>query len=317
MNVSVVIPVYNSSSILPDLIARLAPLLAGYYDNYELILVNDGSKDASWNAICSLVEKYSWCRGINLMRNYGQHNAVLCGIRKARFEIIVTMDDDLQHPPEEIPKIVNKLNDGYDVVYGTPQQEQHGFLRNIASRMTKIALQASMGVETARNVSAFRALRTKIRDAFSNYQGPFVSVDVLLTWGTTRFSSIPVRHDPRKQDTSNYTFRKLVTHAFNMMTGFSTLPLQIASLLGFVTTLFGIGLFLYVVVSYLVYGGGMPGFSFLACIITIFSGTQLLVLGVIGEYLSRMHFRTMDRPTYVIRDISCNALDGGMQVYDG
>jgi glycosyltransferase involved in cell wall biosynthesis len=316
MKVSVVIPVYNSSAVLSDLVDRLKPVLASYFDAYELILVNDGSRDESWQVIRSLVAKHSWIRGINLMRNYGQHNALLCGIRAVRHEIVVTMDDDLQHPPEEIPKLLQKLNDGYDVVYGTPQQEQHGFLRNIASRITKLALKASMGIETARSVSAFRIFQTKIREAFSNYQGPFVSIDVLLTWGTIRFAATPVRHDPRKQDTSNYTFKKLMTHAFNMMTGFSTLPLQIASLLGFVITLFGIGLFFYVVANYLVYGGGMPGFSFLACIITIFSGTQLLVLGVIGEYLSRMHFRTMDRPTYVIRDKSHEVSEGDKQGYD-
>ncbi len=235
---------------------------------------------------------------------------VVYAVLEVENEIIITMDDDLQHPPEEISRLLQKLNEGYDVVYGTPQKEQHGFLRDIASRMTKLALQTSMGVDTARNVSAFRVFRTKLRDAFSNYQGPFVSIDVLMTWGTNRFTAVPVHHDPRRQDASNYTFMKLVTHAFNMMTGFSSLPLQIASLLGFMITLFGIGLFIYVIASYLVYGGGMPGFTFLACIITIFSGTQLIVLGVIGEYLSRMHFRTMDKPTYVIRERFPNIPDG-------
>lgn len=302
MNISVLIPVYNSSSILPDLIRRLEPVLRSHCREFELILVNDGSRDQSWDVICSLVSNRNWIRGINLMRNYGQHNALLCGIRTARHEIIVTMDDDLQHPPEEIPKLLEKLNEGHDVVYGTPMREQHGFLRDIASQITKLALKASMGIDTARNVCAFRAFRTKLRDAFSNYHSPFISIDVLLTWATTRFAAIPVRHDPRKQGVPNYTFGKLVTHAFNMMTGFSTLPLQIASMLGFAITIFGVLLLVFIVSNFLIYGRSVPGFSFLACIITIFSGTQLLVLGVIGEYLSRMHFRTMDKPTYVIKE---------------
>ena len=158
----------------------------------------------------------------------------------------MTLDDDLQNPPEEIAKLLAVLDNGADVVYGTPENEQHGFLRDQSSRITKLALQSAMGAETARNVSAFRVFRTRIRDAFATYRGPFVSIDVLLTWGTTRFSHVTVRHEPRRVGASNYTFRKLVTHAFNMMTGFSTLPLQIASLIGFLFTLFGFAILVYV-----------------------------------------------------------------------
>ena len=174
--------------------------------------------------------------------------------------------------------------------------EQHGFLRDQSSRITKLALQSAMGAETARNVSAFRVFRTRLRDAFETYRGPYVSIDVLLTWGTTKFSHIPVRHEPRAMGTSNYTVRKLVTHAFNMMTGFSTLPLQIASVIGFLFTLFGFLILLYVLISYLTNGAVVPGFAFLASIIAIFSGAQLFALGIIGEYLARMHFRVDGSP---------------------
>ena len=282
--------------------ARLAETLQALSVGYEVILVNDGSRDRSWKVICQLAQDYSWVRGINLMRNYGQHNALLCGIRAARCEVIVTMDDDLQHPPEEIPRLLDKLAEGYDVVYGIPQKEQHGFWRDIASQVTKLALQSAMGAEIARNVSAFRAFRAQVRDAFGNYQGPFVSIDVLLTWGTTRFAAIPVGHNPRRIGVSNYTFRKLVTHTLNMMTGFSVLPLQLASLMGFAFALFGLLVLVYVLGRYLIQGGSMPGFPFLASIIAIFSGAQLLSLGIIGEYLARMHFRMMERPAYSVRE---------------
>ena len=225
----------------------------------------------------------------------------MCGIQAARYEITVTMDDDLQHPPEEIPKLIAKLAEGYDVVYGTPEQEQHGFLRDVASRITKLALQTAMGAKTARNVSAFRAFRTQLRKAFAAYRGPFVSIDVLLTWGTTRFAALAVAHAPRPAGISNYTFFKLVTHALNMMTGFSTFPLQVASLLGFAFTVFGMGVLAFVLGRYLINGGSVPGFAFLASTIAIFSGAQLFALGIIGEYLARMHFRMMDRPIYTIR----------------
>ena len=239
-------------------------------------------------------------RGLNLMRNYGQHNALLCGIRAAKYEVIVTMDDDLQHSPEEIPRLLARLEEGFDVVYGAPKTEQNGIVRALASRITRLALRAAVGSEVAKNVSAFRAFRTQLREAFANYESPFVSIDVLLTWATTRFGATTVVFQPRQSGSSNYTFKKLIRHALDMMTGFSMAPLQLASLIGFSCTLFGIGVLIYVFVRYC-FEGSVPGFPFLASIIAIFSGAQLFGLGVIGEYLARMHFRSMKRPAYVVR----------------
>jgi glycosyltransferase involved in cell wall biosynthesis len=298
---SIVIPVYGSEESLPELVQRLKNALSPLGEPYELVLVNDCSPDRSWEVISALAEQHSWIRAINLMRNYGQHNALLCGIRAAQYAIIVTMDDDLQHPPEEIPKLLGKLARDYDVVYGIPEHEQHGLGRDIASMITKIALQNAMGAEIARNISAFRAFRSEVSGAFAHYEGSFVSIDVLLTWGTNRFAATPLRHDARRKGTSGYTVRKLITHAMNMMTGFSTLPLQFASLVGFLFTLFGVGVLVYVMGRYLMHGGSVPGFPFLASIIALFSGAQLFALGIIGEYLARMHFRMMDRPSYAVR----------------
>jgi glycosyltransferase involved in cell wall biosynthesis len=301
-HVSVVVPVYRSEAILPDLVRRLDSVLTGTVDKFELVMVNDCSPDDSWNVMCDLAREHSWIRLINLMRNYGQHNALLCGIRTARYEVIVTMDDDLQHPPEEIPKLLAKLAEGYDVIYGTPEQEQHGLGRDFASWITKLALKNVMGADIARQVSAFRVFRRAVARAFAHYSGAFVSIDVLLTWGTNRFSLTRVRHEPRKAGVSGYTIRKLVTHAMNMMTGFSTAPLQFASIVGFLFTLFGIGVLAFVVGRFLVLGGSVPGFPFLASIVALFSGAQLFALGIIGEYLARMHFRMMERPSYVVRE---------------
>lgn len=300
MDLSIVVPVYNSEKSLPDLVKKLADVLPTIANQYELILVNDGSRDQSWNTVCELSNHYSWVFGIDLMRNYGQHNALLCGIRQAKYPITITMDDDLQHPPEELHFLIEKLEEGYDVVYGRPLHEQHHLLRDLASQITKIALQGAMGAETARNVSALRVFRTRLRDSFSQYLGPFPSMDVLLTWGTSRFSAVSVRHEPRKYGASNYNFAKLVRHAMNMMTGFSTVPLQLASLMGFAFALFGFAVLAYVIGRYLIEGGSVAGFPFLASIIAIFSGAQMFSLGILGEYLARMHFRLMDRPPYSV-----------------
>ncbi|MGD0275793.1 MAG: glycosyltransferase family 2 protein [Syntrophales bacterium] len=301
-SVSVVIPVYNSHGSLPILIEQLREVLATSYKDYEVFLVNDGSQDESWDLIQEFMKKYLWLHGIDLMRNYGQHNALLCGIRQAQYEIIVTLDDDLQNPPEEIPLLTSKLiHEGCDVVYGTPREQQHGYLRDLASRITKIALKSVMGVKVAQNVSPFRAFRTELREAFSQYNGSFVSIDVLLSWGASRFSFQPVSHKGRAIGASNYTFSRLLRHALDMITGFSVLPLQIASFLGFGFTIFGAAILAYVFINFLIHGSAVPGFAFLASIIAIFSGAQLLAIGIIGEYLARMHFRTLGRPAYKVR----------------
>lgn len=301
-SISLVVPVYRAESSLRELHARLVEVMQQESTGFEIIFVEDCGGDGSWQVIQALAAEDCRVRGLRMSRNYGQHNALLCGIRAAANEVVVTLDDDLQNPPEEIPKLVAKLAEGYDMVYGTPEREQHGLLRDLASRITKLALQSAMGAETARKISAFRAFRTELRQAFHDYRSPTVNLDVLLTWGTTRFGSVTVKHASREAGASGYTVRKLITHAINMMTGFSTLPLQIASLMGFVFSLFGFVVLAYVLVRTLMFGSSVPGFPFLASIIAIFAGAQLFALGIIGEYLARMHFRSMDRPPYLIRE---------------
>lgn len=301
--ISVVVPVYNSKGNLETLSGRLCEVLGDCSSDFEIIFVNDGSRDTSWQTICQLAEANDRIKGVNLMRNYGQHNALLAGIRMAQHGLIVTIDDDLQHPPEEIPKLLSKLSEGYDVVYGAPAEETHELSRNIASQMTKFAFQSIMKVKVARKISAFRIFRTPLRKAFESFHAPHPSIDVLLSWATSKFSYVTVKHEQRKAGLSNYTFSKLFSHAMNMMTGFSTMPLRMASLLGFFFTLFGIGVFLYVVIQYLAHGTPVQGFPFLASVISIFSGVQLFVFGIFGEYLARMYSRIMDRPTYIIQEI--------------
>jgi undecaprenyl-phosphate 4-deoxy-4-formamido-L-arabinose transferase len=298
--ISVVIPVYNSESSLPKLIERLVLVLRSVADNsFEIILVNDGSRDRSWRVIDELSHVNQSITGINLTRNYGQHNALLCGIRAARFDRICTLDDDLQNPPEELSRLIEALTPEFDVVYGVPEHERHGVWRDLASIVTKIVLQRAMGATIARNISAYRVFRTRLRDASIDYRGPYVSIDVLLTWATNRFAMVRVKHDERTIGRSNYTLRKLMSHALNMLTGFSTWPLRFASLVGFGFTLFGMCVLAYVLIRYMVQGNPVQGFPFLASVIALFSGAQLFALGIIGEYIARIHFRMMERPTYV------------------
>ena len=308
MEISAVIPVYNSEDSLFELCERLHTVLLEISERSEIILVNDGSKDSSGEIIDKLSKEFEWVKGIHLMRNYGQHNALLCGIRNAKYELIVTLDDDLQNPPEEIPKMLDKLNQGYDVVYGAPEKEQHGLFRDLASIFTKVTLNIVMGIEIAQNVSDFRIFRTQLRKAFTQFNASFVFIDVLLTWGTNNFSAIKVQHFPRKFGKSNYSFIRLVNHAINMMTGFSVFPLRIASILGLGFSFFGLLVLIFIIVEFLAYGSIVKGFPFLASIIAIFSGVQLLMIGFIGEYLARLYYRSMDKPTYTIRSLTKNQI---------
>ena len=301
-SLSIVVPVYNGATTLHALIERLEAVVAELGEEHEIVLVNDGSADDSWAVIERLAVEHERVRGIDLMRNYGQHNALLAGIRAARHPIVVTLDDDLQNPPEEMPKLLARLDEGFDVVYGASHTPQHGLLRNLATKVTKLALRGVIGGGVAADVSAYRAFRTELREAFGDFAGPYVSIDVLLSWGTTRFASVPVRHDARVEGRSSYSLARLATHALNVLTGFSTRPLRIASLIGLAFTLVGVLVLVLVLVRYLASGRVVPGFAFLASIVAIFAGAQLLTLGIIGEYLARMHVRIMDRPTYSVRD---------------
>ena len=301
MNLSVVVPIYKGETFIEPLVAELIRMLPTFADNYEIILVNDGSPDHSWQLIQNLTREYPCVKGIRMMRNYGQHNATLCGIRAAQFEVVVTMDQDLQHPPSEIPQLLGKLQEGYDVVYGAPRKLPQSFWRNVMTAGIKWILAKVIGLPSVHNVSAFRAFRTHLREAFVNFQSPSLILDVLLSWGTTRFTSVPVDIAPAER--SNYSFTMLVRTATLILIGYSTLPLRFASWIGFGMTLFGLGVFIYVLVVYFT-AGSPPGFPFLASMIALVSGAQLFALGIFGEYLARMFDRSMDRPPYVIQEMT-------------
>ncbi|MDT8322192.1 MAG: glycosyltransferase family 2 protein [Xanthomonadales bacterium] len=298
--VSVVIPVYNGAATIGELAERLLATFRRQSQDCEIIMVNDGSQDDSWATITALAANHPEVTGLNLLRNFGQHNALLAGIRRARGTVIVTMDDDLQNPPEEVPKLLAKVAEGHAVVYGVPGAGRHGIFRDFASFAAKFALRVGLGFKHARHTSAFRAFKAPLRDAFADFGAKYVSIDVLLTWATTDFSWVVVDHKERDAGKSGYTLRKLLSHTLNMVTSFSSLPLRLASLIGFVFMVFGIMVLLYSLGVYLFRGQVVPGFTFLASIIAIFSGVQLFSLGIIGEYIGRIHQRVLDQPCYVI-----------------
>lgn len=298
-DLSIVVPVYNGAATIRTLLERIFRTLSPTHV-LELIFVDDGSQDASWAMIEALCADHpSSVRGLRMTRNFGQHNAVLCGLRAARGKYIVTMDDDLQHRPEDIPALLERLDAGADVVYGTPLERPHARWRNVTSAMSKFLLARFIGIRTIQDISAFRAFRTSLRDAFARYNAPDVFLDVLLSWGTTKFASVAVQHDPRLTGRSGYTVWRLLGNVLLILTGYSTAPLRITSAVGFGFTLFGLAILVYVITVFLTVRS-IPGFPFLASIIAIFSGAQLFSLGMMGEYIARIYSRSMERPTYVL-----------------
>jgi undecaprenyl-phosphate 4-deoxy-4-formamido-L-arabinose transferase len=270
---------------------------------HEVILVVDGSPDDTWNVASALAGRFGAVRALHLSRNYGQHNALVAGIRDARFDVIVTMDDDLQHPPEQIPLLLAALEgDRLDLVYGVPREEEHGVLRSLASRSVKTAMSSTLGIRTARMISAFRAFRTHLRHGFEAFSGPHSSVDVALSWATTRVGSVRVHMNRRRDGRSNYSLRMLVRHTTNMLFGYSTVPLRVASYLGIMVGLAGLMLCGAVLWSFAVGNTTVVGFTSLASMITIFSSAQLIAVGVLGEYIGRIHANGMGRPMYVVRE---------------
>jgi undecaprenyl-phosphate 4-deoxy-4-formamido-L-arabinose transferase len=227
---------------------------------------------------------------------------LLAGVRLARGTVVVTIDDDLQNPPEEIPKLLDLLGETADLVYGNPRRIAQSWWRRWASASIRRFLGSVLKADNIRNSSSFRAFKTSLRNSFDADLGPSVSLDALLSWATTRSNSVEVNHAPRVEGKSQFNIRKLVRFALDTVTGYSTAPLHAVLLLGLLTALFGFGVLVWVLGRAILWGVSVPGFTFLASAIAIFSGVQLITLGVIGEYLARMHFRVMQKPTYVIAE---------------
>jgi len=270
---------------------------------HEVILVIDGSPDDTATVARQQAMEYpaDRVRVVELRRNYGQHNALLAGVSRARFGVTVTMDDDLQHRPEEIPTLIAPLSDAsVDLVYGVPVHEEHGLVRSFASRAIKSAL-ALAGVPNARDVSAFRAFRTDLRDGFGHVTDPFVSLDVVLSWVTTSVRRTEVEMDQRELGRSNYSVTRLMLHAANMATGYSVLPLRLVTVLGLVVSAFGLVALVTVLVMYWTGRVQVAGFTTTIAMLGLVAGTVMMSLGIIGEYIGRLHVRSMQRPAYVVR----------------
>lgn len=307
-DVSVVIPTFMGRQGLPELVERIQHTFRANDIDGEIIIVNDDSPDGSWECICELSQQHRNVRGYNLMRNYGQHGAALCGIRAATKSVIVTMDDDLQHRPESIPEMLTKINEGYDVVFAAAKKMPHPPWRNFLSVNWKRFLTWLIGRTAVLPPSAYIAFRQEVRQSFDNYRSPDVVLSLCFAWSSTRIATIYVDHDFRKYGETTYTLRKLFGMTMRMFTAYSIAPLRFASFIGFFFFLFGGAVTVYTM-SIAFTQHTVPGFAFLASLVAIMGGAQLFALGMMGEYLALMYKRNLDRPAYVIRSTTAQTDD--------
>ncbi len=310
IDLSIVIPVYNSSAILPKLVARLRAVLDPLGKTYELVMVEDGGPDDSWRVLQELQQADPiHIVAVQLMRNYGQHNALMCGFRHARGALIVTMDDDLQHPPEEIPKLLATITAGdLDLVYGAYDKKKHPLHKNMGSLVVNMFFRRVFRLPVS--VTAFRIFRRELLEAILSYGLPFTFIDGLLAWNTRRISRVTVEHHPRAEGRSGDSLSKMVTLALNLFTNFSLLPLQVVTLLGSLAAVCGLLAGAYYLVLYFTSNITTPGYASIIVSILTLGGLQLLGLGIIGEYLGRLHLNVNGKPQYRERHVLDQAVEG-------
>jgi glycosyltransferase involved in cell wall biosynthesis len=301
MDVSVVIPVYGSQATLRPLAERLCAVLDQTGRSYEIIFVNDDSPDEAWAELEALQARYrDRVLAIELTRNFGQHNAIMCGFHHARGRYVITMDDDLQHPPEEVPKLLDAIErTGMDVVYGRYDRKRHGAWRNLGSRVLNVVYRRVFGITG--EFTAFRVIRREIVEAVLAYDLNFTFIDGLLAWNTRRIGGCTVEHAKRQHGRSGYSLRKLVVLALNLLTNFSLLPLQISTLLGLFSSCVGFLVGVYYLGIALLRRIAVPGYASTITAVLFLGGVQLLAIGIIGEYVGRLHLNVNRKPQFRVR----------------
>lgn len=298
---SVVIPVYNGASTIGPLVGRLISALGATYA-LEIVLVEDGSADDSAAVCRKLAAAHSEVVFVGLARNFGEHNAVMAGLMRARGQAMVTMDDDFQNPPEEVARLVEKLREGFDVVFARYERKRHSPFRNVGSWFNNAVATAMLDKPYDLYLSSFKAMNRFLVDEITRYRGPFPYIDGLVLRTTRHWATETVAHEPRAVGRSNYTLRRLVRLWLAMFTNFSVLPLQLASMTGFLCAAVGIVAAIAFGVERLEHPDLPIGWASVIVTVLVVSGVQLVALGTIGEYLGRLFLSSNGTPQFVVRE---------------
>ena len=304
MNYSVIIPVYNGEKTVAQLFEKIKCFFERFGYTYEVIFVYDCGKDNSWEILVELKERHpEEIKLIKLSRNFGQHNALICGFEYAQGEFIITMDEDLQHDPEDIEKLIQKQKEAdFDVVYGKYEVRKHSFFRNITSTILKKMIEIGIP-DVHPDYSAFRILKKNVAKSTIEMKNSYTFLDGYLSWITMDVSSTAISHSERQGGESAYTFRKLVNHTVNIFVTFSDLPIRLLTKISITVLIFVCLYAIYIITRKLLFDDFAMGFPTLILTIGFGIGLIMLALGIIGEYIYKINLKTTKRPNYKISNI--------------
>jgi glycosyltransferase involved in cell wall biosynthesis len=312
MKLSIVIPIYNGAKTIIPLVEVLEKELAQKFD-MEVVLVNDGSPSDNSAEVCTgLALGNSKVKFLDLSWNFTEHNAVMAGLNYCSGEAAVIIDDDFQNPPSEIIKLVDKLSEGYDVVYSYYKKKEHHFFRNLGSQFNNIMATVLIGKPRDLYLSSFKAITRFVIDELVKYKGPYPYIDGLILRFTRNYARVQVEHHPSLKDKSGYTLHKLISLWLNMSINFSILPLRTATVLGFVSALIGIVGAIVFIIEKLRNPELPAGWASLIISLFVISGVQLFALGMVGEYLGRLFLKDNGKPQFVVRRaVNCRGQKDG------
>ncbi len=306
IKLSIVIPVYRSQKILGNLLVEIDKVAKhlGLSKEFELILVNDGSPDQSWSVIKELSERYDFLTGVCLMRNFGQHNATMAGLNQAKGDVVVIMDDDLQHPPAEIPRLIEAINGGADVCYVNYLGRKHAAWKKLGSNFNNWVATMLLKKPKDLYLSSFKAIRKEIVREMIKYNGPFTYLDGLILDLTRNISTIDIMHNERFEGEGNYNLKNSLALWLKMATSFSIVPLRLAAISGCVIAMLSGILIFAAVVRKVLYPEIQSGWASLMSITLFLGGAQLGSIGLLGEYLGRAYLVLNRSPQYAIREMT-------------
>jgi len=302
--ISIVVPVYRSQIILPHLVERIGRVMENQIasGNLELILVNDASPDDSWTVVRRLVEQYSFVKGIELARNFGQHNATMAGLNAASGDVVVIMDDDLQHPPETIMSLVKAVRDGHDVCYTEYVNRRHAAWKQWGSRFNDYVATFLLKKPRGLYLSSYKAMHQRVVREVIKYDGPYAYIDGLILDVTRNIAVAPIEHQSRFEGEGNYNLRKSISLWLKMATSFSIVPLRLASFAGMLLAAISVVVMIAIVVDKFVNPATPAGWTSLLAVILFMGSLQLMCLGFVGEYLGRAYLRINRKPQFTVRE---------------
>ena len=300
---SVVVPVFNEEDNLRPLVERVTKVMTEIGEPFEIVFVDDGSRDETPIRLRFLVDEYPHVRAVRFSRNYGQEAAVQAGYVHARGEWILQMDGDLQNPPEDIPKLLVKQGEGWDIVYGIRKNRQDPLFRKLASQAMRWVMRRMLAIELPEDISTFRLMRAKTAKLLADLPERNKFLSALACWVGAKYTTVDVGHSARAAGRTKYNLTKLVNHTFDLVVGFSSKPLRYVGVLGLAVAFLGFLVALRAIAYKLIYGSTVTGWTSLIATVAVLGGMQLLALSLIGEYIARIYVQAQARPTFLVAEV--------------